>query len=264
MQVWHTISTLTALHCLWFHTYVIRVCSNSALEHTILPESLWSTLFPLVKWINCNSFEIPFPCNTHSSSQPFTGIHLLHAAFALRLKTIPHHELAESSRNDFLPCQHLIVLYFQQIILSCDGPKQTFFEEGIPKEVYAGDQVSLLLPLSWPSSDLWSIRQLRAAWRARRGGPQGPERSQGSTWVEAEQKEVEEVKQDIDYNSAHLEGKVQMKHDPTPVKLLVRFVINISCLMYIVCIVWPNICACYMKHFKDRRDTLCIKIWNYF
>ena len=162
MQVWHTISTLTALHCLWFHTYVIRVCSNSALEHTILPESLWSSLFPLVKWINCNSFEIPFPCNTHSSSQPFTGIHLLHAAFALRLKTIPHHELAESSRNDFLPCQHLIVLYFQQIILSCDGPKQTFFEEGIPKEVYAGDQVSLLLPLSWPSSDLWSIRQLRA------------------------------------------------------------------------------------------------------
>ena len=81
------------------------------------------------------------------------------------------------------------------------------------------------------------IRQLRAAWRARRGGPQGPERSQGSTWVEAEQKEVEEVKQDIDYNSAHLEGNVQMKHDPTPVKLLVRFVINISCLMYIVCIV---------------------------
>ncbi|KAM4521712.1 3',5'-cyclic-AMP phosphodiesterase 7B-like isoform 2-T6 [Odontesthes bonariensis] len=58
------------------------------------------------------------------------------------------------------------------------------------------------------------IRQLRAAWRARRGGPQGPERSQGSTWVEAEQEEVEEVKQDIDNNSAHLEadGRLNTAH----------------------------------------------------
>ncbi|XP_072218068.1 3',5'-cyclic-AMP phosphodiesterase 7B-like isoform X2 [Leuresthes tenuis] len=58
------------------------------------------------------------------------------------------------------------------------------------------------------------IRQLRAAWRARRGGPQGPERSQGSSWVEAEQEEVEEVKQDIDYNSAHLEadGRLNTGH----------------------------------------------------
>lgn len=50
------------------------------------------------------------------------------------------------------------------------------------------------------------IRQLRAAWRARRGGHLGPERSQASTWVEAEKEEVEEVKHDIEDRSAHLEG----------------------------------------------------------
>lgn len=47
------------------------------------------------------------------------------------------------------------------------------------------------------------IRQLRAAWRARRAGP---ERSQASTWVGEEKEEVEEVKHDIEGRSAHLEG----------------------------------------------------------
>lgn len=56
------------------------------------------------------------------------------------------------------------------------------------------------------------IRQLRAAWRARRGGPLGPERSQASTWVEAEKEEVEEVKHDIEDRSFHLEGNLNIIH----------------------------------------------------
>lgn len=54
------------------------------------------------------------------------------------------------------------------------------------------------------------IRQLRAAWRARRGGPQGPERNQASTWVEAEKEEAEEegTKQDIGNRSSDLGGNV--------------------------------------------------------
>ncbi|XP_008295236.1 cAMP-specific 3',5'-cyclic phosphodiesterase 7B [Stegastes partitus] len=44
------------------------------------------------------------------------------------------------------------------------------------------------------------IRQLRAAWRARRGGPRGPERSQPDPWVEAEKEEVEQD------GGAHLEA----------------------------------------------------------
>lgn len=50
------------------------------------------------------------------------------------------------------------------------------------------------------------IRQLRAAWRARRGGPRGSERSEAGTWVEAEKEVVEAVKQDIEDRSGHLEG----------------------------------------------------------
>ncbi|KAK5903660.1 hypothetical protein CgunFtcFv8_007420 [Champsocephalus gunnari] len=58
------------------------------------------------------------------------------------------------------------------------------------------------------------IRQLRAVWRARRGGPQGPEKSQASTWVESEKEEVEEVKQGVEGGSAHLEadGRVNTGH----------------------------------------------------
>ncbi|XP_037606038.1 cAMP-specific 3',5'-cyclic phosphodiesterase 7B-like isoform X1 [Sebastes umbrosus] len=58
------------------------------------------------------------------------------------------------------------------------------------------------------------IRQLRAAWRARRGGPRGPERSQASTWVESEKEEVEEVKLDIEDRSAHQEadGRLNTGH----------------------------------------------------
>lgn len=47
------------------------------------------------------------------------------------------------------------------------------------------------------------IRQLRTAWRVRRGGPRGPERNQASSWVTTEK---EEVKQDIGERSIHLEG----------------------------------------------------------
>lgn len=57
------------------------------------------------------------------------------------------------------------------------------------------------------------IRHLRAAWKARRGGPLGPERSQKSAWVQAEKEEVEEVKNDIEDRSAHLEGNFHVLHD---------------------------------------------------
>ncbi|XP_033932155.1 3',5'-cyclic-AMP phosphodiesterase 7B-like isoform X1 [Pseudochaenichthys georgianus] len=58
------------------------------------------------------------------------------------------------------------------------------------------------------------IRQLRAVWRARRGGPRGPEKSQTSTWVESEKEELEEVKQGVEGGSAHLEadGRVNTGH----------------------------------------------------
>ncbi|XP_020494541.3 3',5'-cyclic-AMP phosphodiesterase 7B isoform X1 [Labrus bergylta] len=57
------------------------------------------------------------------------------------------------------------------------------------------------------------IRQLRAAWRARRGGPLDPERSPTSTWV-AEEEEVEEMKHDLEEKSPHLEadGKLNTGH----------------------------------------------------
>lgn len=57
------------------------------------------------------------------------------------------------------------------------------------------------------------IRQLRAAWRTRRGDPRGPERSEGSSWVEEEQEEVEkvkEIKQVTDDSNTHVEGKESM------------------------------------------------------
>uniref|UniRef100_A0A665V8D9 Phosphodiesterase n=1 Tax=Echeneis naucrates TaxID=173247 RepID=A0A665V8D9_ECHNA len=58
------------------------------------------------------------------------------------------------------------------------------------------------------------IRQLRAAWRARRGGPRESERSEASRWVEAEKEEVEEGKQDIEDRSTHLEadGRLNAGH----------------------------------------------------
>ncbi|KAF1376535.1 hypothetical protein PFLUV_G00212490 [Perca fluviatilis] len=58
------------------------------------------------------------------------------------------------------------------------------------------------------------IRQLRAAWRARRGGSRGPERSQASTWVESEKEEVEEVKHDVEDRSGHLkaDGRLNTGH----------------------------------------------------
>lgn len=49
------------------------------------------------------------------------------------------------------------------------------------------------------------IRQLRAAWRARRGGPLDPERSPTNTWAE-EEEEVEEMKDDLEDGSSDLEG----------------------------------------------------------
>ncbi|XP_060947734.1 cAMP-specific 3',5'-cyclic phosphodiesterase 7B-like [Limanda limanda] len=59
------------------------------------------------------------------------------------------------------------------------------------------------------------IRQLRAAWRARRGGPRGSERSQASSWVEADkEEETEELKQDVEDRSANLEadGRLSTGH----------------------------------------------------
>ncbi|XP_024146247.1 cAMP-specific 3',5'-cyclic phosphodiesterase 7B [Oryzias melastigma] len=51
------------------------------------------------------------------------------------------------------------------------------------------------------------IRQLRAAWRARRGGPCSKEKKHGSTWVEAE-KEAEE--NDENSRAHHLEAKTRL------------------------------------------------------
>ncbi|XP_017282856.1 cAMP-specific 3',5'-cyclic phosphodiesterase 7B isoform X2 [Kryptolebias marmoratus] len=58
------------------------------------------------------------------------------------------------------------------------------------------------------------IRQLRAAWRARRRGPQGPGRGEGSVWAETVLDEAEEVKQDLENSSAHLEadGRLNAGH----------------------------------------------------
>ncbi|XP_036003393.1 cAMP-specific 3',5'-cyclic phosphodiesterase 7B isoform X1 [Fundulus heteroclitus] len=60
------------------------------------------------------------------------------------------------------------------------------------------------------------IRQLRAAWRARWEGPQGPESSEGRNWVEEELEEIDkvkEIKQDIE-NSTHIEadGRLNAVH----------------------------------------------------
>ncbi|XP_028997340.1 cAMP-specific 3',5'-cyclic phosphodiesterase 7B-like isoform X1 [Betta splendens] len=55
------------------------------------------------------------------------------------------------------------------------------------------------------------IRQLRAAWRAPRGGPQGPEGNQAHTWVDTEKKEL---KRDLEDRCTHLEadGRLSTGH----------------------------------------------------
>ncbi|KAL6096010.1 pde7b [Pungitius sinensis] len=50
------------------------------------------------------------------------------------------------------------------------------------------------------------VRQLRAAWRARREGPPGPEGGQASTWVESDKVKVEEVKRVAEDGIAHVEA----------------------------------------------------------
>lgn len=52
------------------------------------------------------------------------------------------------------------------------------------------------------------IRQLRAAWRARRGGYVGPERSEASTWEEAEKEDAEKVMLERENGSSPLKGNV--------------------------------------------------------
>lgn len=52
------------------------------------------------------------------------------------------------------------------------------------------------------------IRQLRAAWRARRGSPAGPERSGASTWEEAEKEDAEEVMLERENRSPLLKGNM--------------------------------------------------------
>ncbi|XP_067338726.1 3',5'-cyclic-AMP phosphodiesterase 7B-like isoform X2 [Channa argus] len=51
------------------------------------------------------------------------------------------------------------------------------------------------------------IRQLRAAWRVRRGGPRGAEINQASTWMG---KEKDEVKQDTEDRSKHLKADYRL------------------------------------------------------
>ncbi|XP_034756718.1 cAMP-specific 3',5'-cyclic phosphodiesterase 7B-like isoform X2 [Etheostoma cragini] len=69
---------------------------------------------------------------------------------------------------------------------------------------------SLSLALELPAL----IRQLRAAWRAHRGGHRGPESSEASTWVESEEEEVEEVKHHVEDRSGHLkaDGRLDTGH----------------------------------------------------
>lgn len=50
------------------------------------------------------------------------------------------------------------------------------------------------------------VRQLRAAWRARRGGPRGPGGSHTGTRGESDKEEVEEVRRDVEDRIAHVEG----------------------------------------------------------
>lgn len=50
------------------------------------------------------------------------------------------------------------------------------------------------------------IRQLRAAWRARKGGSQGSQRNQASPWVESGKEQEEEIKLDTENRSARVEG----------------------------------------------------------
>uniref|UniRef100_A0A3P8PE24 Phosphodiesterase n=1 Tax=Astatotilapia calliptera TaxID=8154 RepID=A0A3P8PE24_ASTCA len=58
------------------------------------------------------------------------------------------------------------------------------------------------------------IRQLRAAWRARKGGSQGPERNQASPWVESGKEQEEEIKLDTENRSARVEadGRLNTGH----------------------------------------------------
>uniref|UniRef100_A0A8C8DFT6 Phosphodiesterase n=1 Tax=Oryzias sinensis TaxID=183150 RepID=A0A8C8DFT6_9TELE len=65
------------------------------------------------------------------------------------------------------------------------------------------------------------IRQLRAAWRARKGGPCSREKRHGSTWGEAE-KEVEEGKHDEENSCAHLEAKSRLNTGHADVLLAKR------------------------------------------
>ncbi|XP_040017368.2 3',5'-cyclic-AMP phosphodiesterase 7B [Gasterosteus aculeatus] len=65
------------------------------------------------------------------------------------------------------------------------------------------------------------VRQLRAAWRARRGGPRGPGGSHTGTWGESDKEEVEEVRRDVEDRIAHVEagGRLTSGHaDTSPVE----------------------------------------------
>ena len=85
---------------------------------------------------------------------------------------------------------------------------------GTPPVTCGGLSLALELPAL--------IRQLRAAWRARRGGPRGSKRSEASTWLEAEKEEIEKGKQDLEDKdrSSHLEGNLYIIHVTSTVKLL--------------------------------------------
>ncbi|XP_056150147.1 cAMP-specific 3',5'-cyclic phosphodiesterase 7B-like [Lampris incognitus] len=76
----------------------------------------------------------------------------------------------------------------------------------------------LSLPLELPAL----IRQLRAAWRARRQGPPVPKRAQASTWVEGGRAEVEEAERDTEDRSTQLAGDVRLGGAYTGVLLAER------------------------------------------
>ncbi|KAJ3606390.1 hypothetical protein NHX12_025911, partial [Muraenolepis orangiensis] len=76
-------------------------------------------------------------------------------------------------------------------------PSPVWGSLGTPPVTCGGLSLALELPAL--------IRQLRAAWRARRGGPRGPERGQApGTWAQRGRVEVEELEQDAEDKSTPL------------------------------------------------------------
>ncbi|KAK7906842.1 hypothetical protein WMY93_015454 [Mugilogobius chulae] len=89
-----------------------------------------------------------------------------------------------------------------------DGPSSPVWGALRTPPVTCGGGLSLALEL--PAL----IRQLRAAWRARRGGTQSPPKSEGEDWVEPEDEVEEEVEQvpEESPQKQEADGRVRTRH----------------------------------------------------